>query len=83
MSISAIAKYFDLDWRTVKNVEKRYLKKKFKRIKLKNVRIIGIDEIFVSRKKENEKIQNYRQGFGIRSGTACRQWQGDGSPEAI
>lgn len=57
MSISAIAKYFDLDWRTVKNVEKRHLKKKFKRIKLKNVRIIGIDEIFVSRKKKNEKYK--------------------------
>jgi transposase len=57
MSISAISKYFDLDWRTVKNVEKRYLKKKFKRIRLKNVRIIGIDEIFVSRKKENEKYK--------------------------
>ena len=51
MSISAISKYFELEWRIVKDCEKRYLKKKFKAIKLKNVRIIGIDEIYVTRVK--------------------------------
>lgn len=55
MSISAISEYFGLDWRTVKECEKRYLKKKFRVIKLKNVRIIGIDEIYVTRVKGKEK----------------------------
>jgi len=56
MSISALAKYFNLPWRAVKNIEKRHLKKKHRKIKLKNVRIIGIDEICVSHKRGVEKF---------------------------
>jgi transposase len=56
MSISAIAKYLGVDWRIVKATEKRYLKKKFKKIKLKNIKTIGIDEIYVSRKKDQGKF---------------------------
>jgi len=56
MSISAIAKYFDLNWRTVKNVDKRYLQKKYKEIKLENVKIIGLDEICVHHKRDAEKF---------------------------
>jgi len=55
MSISAIAKYYGLDWRIVKDSEKRYLAKKYKRIRLKDVRVIGIDELFVTRRKGVEK----------------------------
>jgi transposase len=55
MSISAVANYFKLDWRTVKNCEKYHLKHKYRKIKLKNVKIIGIDEIFVSRRSDQEK----------------------------
>ena len=55
MSISAVAQYFSLDWRTVKNCEKRHLQRKFKRINLKNVKFIGIDEIFVLRRKDQGK----------------------------
>lgn len=55
MRISAISKYFDLDWRTVKDCEKRFLKKKFRVIRLKNVKIIGMDEIYVTRVKGKEK----------------------------
>ncbi|MFA5168984.1 MAG: hypothetical protein WC530_10705 [Candidatus Omnitrophota bacterium] len=47
MTIRAISKYFQLDWRIVKFTEKRYLKRKFKHIKLKEVRYIGIDEIAI------------------------------------
>lgn len=56
MSIAALARYFGLDWRTVKDCEKRHLKKKFRHIKLKHVRIIGIDEIFVTRKRDRDKF---------------------------
>ena len=47
MSIKALANYFDLNWSTVKDIEKRHLKKKYKRIRLKDVKYIGIDEVYV------------------------------------
>ena len=40
LSIKALAEYFDLDWATVKTVLKKYLRKKYKYISLKNVKII-------------------------------------------
>lgn len=54
MSISAISEYFELDWKTVKDCEKKYLQKKFKYIPLKDVKVIGIDELYV-RTQGNEK----------------------------
>lgn len=51
MSIKALANYFNLHWNTVKDIEKRYLKKKYKRIRLKDVKYIGIDEVYVGYKK--------------------------------
>ena len=47
MTIHAISNYFHLDWHIVKACEKRYLKHKFRQIKLKHVKIIGIDEIAI------------------------------------
>ncbi len=47
MSITDVASFFDIDWKTVKDCEKKYLGKKFKHIPLKDVRIIGVDELFV------------------------------------
>ena len=47
MTIQAIGKHFGLSWNTVKEIEKRYLKKKYKKIKLNNVKYIGIDEIHI------------------------------------
>lgn len=49
MTIQAISQYLNLDWNTVKNVEKKYLQKKFKKIKFKNVKSIGIDEVFMGK----------------------------------
>lgn len=45
MTITAVAKHFNVHWELVKDLEKAHLKKKFKKVKLKNVRHIGIDEI--------------------------------------
>ena len=45
MSISALARHFDLHWITVKDIEKADLKEKYKRIKLRDVRHLGIDEV--------------------------------------
>ena len=36
MSLSAIANYFSLHWTTVKDIEKKHLKKKYKNIPLLN-----------------------------------------------
>lgn len=55
MSITAISKFFDLDWRLVKDCEKAALHKKYAHVSLKDVRVIGIDEIFVSRRKDKEQ----------------------------
>jgi len=50
MSIKAVADYLDLNWDTVKNIEKKYLGKKYKHISLKKVHSIGIDEIYMGKK---------------------------------
>jgi transposase len=55
MSISAISKYFNVEWHIIKNCEKSVLKKKYKHIILKNVKVIGLDEIYISRKKNSEQ----------------------------
>jgi len=50
MNITALAKYFNLHWDTVKNIEKKHLKKKYKHIRLKDVEAIGIDEVHMGEK---------------------------------
>lgn len=45
MSITDVAKFFDLHWETVKDIEKKYLQKKYRKIRLKDVKVIGIDEL--------------------------------------
>ena len=51
MSIQALANYLDMHWHTVKDIEKNHLKKKYKRIRLKDVEYIGIDEVYVGHNK--------------------------------
>lgn len=45
MAVSEVADYFDLDWKTVKDIDKSYLERTFKEPDLSNVRIIGVDEV--------------------------------------
>jgi transposase len=47
MSIKAVAKRLGVDWRTVKEVEKRHLTMKYAKVSLRDVRYLGIDEICV------------------------------------
>ena len=49
MSIKAVAKRTGLHWETVKNIEKEWLKKKYKRVRLKDVHYLGIDEVYLGR----------------------------------
>jgi len=76
MSISDIAEYFKVDWRTVKECEKRYLKKKFKTIKLKKVSVIGIDEIYIKSQGEEKYITVVRD---LKSGAVLYVGAGKGS----
>ena len=62
MSIKATGEFFGLDWRTVKDIEKRHLKTKFRRIRLRDVRIIGIDEIYVGKKKYKTIVRDLISG---------------------
>ena len=47
MSISAVARFTGLHWETVKNIEKEHLKRKYKRIRLKDTTVLGIDEVYL------------------------------------
>ena len=47
-----VATFCDLSWDTVKQIHKENLKRKFKRIKLKNVRQIAIDEVCIGRPRK-------------------------------
>lgn len=45
MPISDVAKLLNVSWGTIKDIEKRYLKKKYDKPKLKYLKRIAIDEI--------------------------------------
>jgi len=62
MSITAVANYFGLDWRTVKEVEKRHLEIKYKHIRLVDVVIIGVDEIFIGKMKYKTVVRDLVTG---------------------
>lgn len=62
MSIKATAEFFGLDWRTVKDIEKRHLKTKFRRIRLRDVQIIGIDEIYIGKEKYKTIVRDLISG---------------------
>jgi len=50
MTITAVAEYTNLDWHTVKEIEKTHLEKKYKSISLKEVKTIGIDEVHIEKR---------------------------------
>jgi transposase len=55
MSIQAVANFFQLRWHTVKELEKRALKRKYSRIQTAHIKAIGIDEIHVSQSQDEGK----------------------------
>jgi len=62
MTISALAKYFNLNWHTVKEIEKRHLEKKYKHIRLKEVEYIGIDEVYVGKSNFLTIVRDMKSG---------------------
>jgi len=49
MSIKAVAEHTGMHWETVKNIEKEWLKKKYRRVSLGNVEYLGIDEVYLGK----------------------------------
>jgi transposase len=47
MSIKAVSEHYNVPWETIKNVEKAMLGRMYARVLLKDVRHIGIDEIYL------------------------------------
>jgi transposase len=76
MSISDISEHFQVNWRIVKECEKRHLKKKFKTIKLKKVSVIGIDEIYIKSQGEDKYMTIVRD---LKSGSVLYLGDGKGS----
>jgi len=68
MSISAISNYFSVDWRTVKDVEKKNLKKKYASVSLSEVRVLGVDEIYVGKKKYKTVVRDLESGCVLHVG---------------
>lgn len=52
MTIQDVADHFGVSWDVVKDIQKRYLKRKFSRPPLKSLRRIAIDEIYVGKKRK-------------------------------
>lgn len=50
MSISAVSKLTGLHWETVKHIEKAWLEKKYKRVRLDDVAYLGIDEVYLGKR---------------------------------
>ena len=55
MSLRALAGYFHLRWHTVKELDKKLLKKRFSRIQTAHIKAIGIDEIHVGNGKADSQ----------------------------
>ena len=49
MTIQDVARHLQTGWDVVKDIQKRYLGQKFRRVKLKHLRLIAIDEIAIGR----------------------------------
>jgi transposase len=49
MTISDVAKHLGVSWDTIKDIQKRFLRRRFSRPKLNNLKLIAIDEITIGR----------------------------------
>ena len=49
MTLLAVARHLGVSWDVVKDIQKRYLNRRFKRMKLKHLKRIAIDEINIGK----------------------------------
>lgn len=50
MTISDVAKHLDLSWDLVKSIQKKHLEKKYRKLNLRQLKRIAIDEIYVGKR---------------------------------
>jgi transposase len=50
LSISDVARFTGLHWERIKNIEKTYRDKKYKKVRLGDVQYLGIDEVYLGSK---------------------------------
>ena len=55
-TVQAVARHCQMSWGTVKEIDKRRLKRKKPKIRLKDLRYIAIDEIYLGKKKQYKTI---------------------------
>lgn len=54
VTLSTLSRYFGVDPRTIKACEKDWLSRKYAHVRLKDVKSIGIDEIYIGKSKEHK-----------------------------
>ena len=55
-TIQDIAKFCDIDWNTIKEIDKRRLKKRLQKYRYKDIRYIALDEIYLGKKIKYKTI---------------------------
>ena len=60
--IKAAARFTGLHWETVKNIEKGWLEKKYKKIRLDEVEYLGIDEVYLGKVMGYINLTEYALG---------------------
>ncbi|MFC1636964.1 ISL3 family transposase [Planctomycetota bacterium] len=72
-SIQDVAELTGLGWDTVKEIHKRHLRRKYKSFNLKNVRYLGIDEVYLGKKRKYITIV-----LDLRTGRVIHMGRGKG-----
>ena len=78
MSLRALASYFHLRWHTIKELEKRVLRRRFARIQTAHIKAIGIDEIHVGNGKADTQYLTIIRD--LKSGAVIHVGEGKGIP---
>ena len=78
MSLRALAGYFHLRWHTIKELEKKVLRRRFARIQTAHIKAIGIDEIHVGNGKADTQYLTIIRD--LKSGAVIHVGEGKGIP---
>ena len=78
MSLRALASYFHLRWHTIKELEKKVLRRRFARIQTAHIKAIGIDEIHVGNGKAGTQYLTIIRD--LKSGAVIHVGEGKGIP---
>ncbi len=62
MTIQDVANHLGLSWDTVKGMQKRYLTKRYKNLKLKDLKLIAVDEINIGKGRYLTVLLNVKTG---------------------